>query len=334
MCYIRKKAGDQQAMAEELSAKQWIELARQARDEGMLYLLLTGGEVLVRQDFFDILDGVSRLGLNIRLSTNATLLTSAIARELASYSLAQVTVTLYGASAATYKEVSGSAAAFEQTLRGLRLLKEQGIASRLRTTIVRQNAGDMRRMLEIAEELGLEFGLSGCIVGRRRDVDSDPFAVRLTPEEQLACEETYYRSWAEKTGIAPHQREWTPDVAELLPPDKAVAATNAFTACMAGHSSFTVNPDGRLCACMVMEEPSVLLLPDLNFRQGWDEIKALSDQVPVCQECQDCERKKICKPCPGRLQGESGSPSQKAPYLCRRAELLASGEYITVESFR
>jgi radical SAM protein with 4Fe4S-binding SPASM domain len=339
MCYIRQKPGDAQAIKEELSASQWIDLARQARDEGMLYLLLTGGEVLVRKDFFEILDGISSLGLWINLSTNATLLTPAIARELARYPLGSVAVTLYGASAATYGQVTGVPEGFERTLRGVRLLQEQGIPLRLRSTMIRHNVADLQGLLAVAEDLGLELLLDAGLFGHRRPgVDSDPFAVRLTPEERLACEELYHRSRAQKRGV---ELPEPPEMSKVTPPDpeEITAAVveggkkNAFS-CAAGHFSFTVNPDGRLCACMVMEEPSLSLLPGLHFREAWAALGDLSNQIPVCQECQACEHRNICQPCPAQLQGETGSSARKAPYLCRRTELLASGQYPMVRSFR
>ncbi|MDR3270864.1 MAG: radical SAM protein [Peptococcaceae bacterium] len=338
MCYIRQKAGDAQAMREELSAAQWIDLARQARDEGMLYLLLTGGEVLVRKDFFQILEGVSSLGLMLSLSTNATLLTPALARELARYPLGLVMVTLYGASAATYGQVTGVAAGFERTLRGVRLLQEQGVPLKLRSTMIRQNVADLQGLLAIAEDLGLELGLDGGLFGHRRSgVDSEPFAVRLTPEERLACEELYRRAWAQKQGVElPEPSEprkiTPPDPEEISSAVVPGGKENAFR-CASGHFSFTVNPDGRLCACMLMAEPSVSLLPEFRFREAWAQLGGLSDQVPVCPECQVCAHRKICQPCPARLQGETGSAARKAPYLCRKAELLAGGQYPAARSF-
>ncbi len=51
MCYIRQSAGDATQRGTELSAAAWLELARQAMDNGMVFLLLTGGEVFLRPTF-------------------------------------------------------------------------------------------------------------------------------------------------------------------------------------------------------------------------------------------------------------------------------------------
>ena len=54
MCYVCQSPGDGALSARELSATQWLELARAAIENGMVFLLLTGGEVFLRSDFFEI----------------------------------------------------------------------------------------------------------------------------------------------------------------------------------------------------------------------------------------------------------------------------------------
>jgi MoaA/NifB/PqqE/SkfB family radical SAM enzyme len=51
MCYVCQAPGDAAGLAKELPAAEWVELARQAVDNGMVFLLLTGGEVFLRPDF-------------------------------------------------------------------------------------------------------------------------------------------------------------------------------------------------------------------------------------------------------------------------------------------
>ena len=70
MCYVH----EQVAKNEELSAAEWIALGKQARDRGMLFLLLTGGEPLIRDDFQEIYHELKRLGLMVSINTNASLI--------------------------------------------------------------------------------------------------------------------------------------------------------------------------------------------------------------------------------------------------------------------
>ena len=80
MCYIRHAPGDP---TKELPASTWLDLARQAVANGMVFLLLTGGEVFLRRDFFEIYEPLTRMGLVLALFTNGTLITPDIAARLA-----------------------------------------------------------------------------------------------------------------------------------------------------------------------------------------------------------------------------------------------------------
>lgn len=338
MCFIRKSPGDLKAKAAELTAAQWVEIARQARDEGMLYLLLTGGEVLIRPDFFDILDGLSELGLKITINTNASLVTPEIARRLREYPIFSMAVTLYGASPETYQRVSGNAAGFEKTLNGIRLLIEQGFTLSLRTTIVRQNLEDHKALYRIADEFGRNLRINSSIY-TCRDFCANVDEICLTPEEKAQCDDYDFRLKMAKAEVQRQARgEMEPEDMlngpQVNPPEETerIPQRNAFP-CAAGNYSFTVSPSGQMSVCMLYDGLSVPLLPDIDFKAAWEEIKRMSDSVPVSQECEACENKNICRYCPARLQSLTGSPDKKAEFLCEYTELIASGKYKSSASY-
>ena len=70
MCYVRQSAADVAARGGELSAAQWLSVAQEARDKGMLYLLLTGGEPLC-QDIHALLAGLK--GHSVNIETNGSM---------------------------------------------------------------------------------------------------------------------------------------------------------------------------------------------------------------------------------------------------------------------
>ena len=70
MCYIHQNARAE----DEWTAQEWLELGRKACDAGMVFLLLTGGEPLIRKDFREIYSGLKGLGLLISINTNASLI--------------------------------------------------------------------------------------------------------------------------------------------------------------------------------------------------------------------------------------------------------------------
>ena len=79
MCLFRHADSENAALrTSELTAAEWIDLARQAAEAGTLGLLITGGEPMLRPDFCEIWEGVYRQGFVMELYTNATLVLSLI----------------------------------------------------------------------------------------------------------------------------------------------------------------------------------------------------------------------------------------------------------------
>lgn len=127
MCYVRLTPEQMAPIGRELTAAEWLDLAQSARDTGMLFLLITGGEPTLRSDFPEIYEGLAQMGLSISINTNGTLLTPAIRELWHRLPPASVNVTLYGTSRDDYEALCGDANAFERIVDGLNWLKSEGI---------------------------------------------------------------------------------------------------------------------------------------------------------------------------------------------------------------
>ena len=63
MCYVRRTAKEvAESPRRILTLEDWRRIAREARDAGMLYLLLTGGEPLLWPDFWTLYDELVEIG--------------------------------------------------------------------------------------------------------------------------------------------------------------------------------------------------------------------------------------------------------------------------------
>lgn len=74
MCYVRLSREEMQQKGRIRSGEEWIELAKQMRDAGTLFILLTGGEPLLHPDFQRIYYELKKLGMIVTLNTNGTLI--------------------------------------------------------------------------------------------------------------------------------------------------------------------------------------------------------------------------------------------------------------------
>ena len=80
MCYIRMSPAEEAIMGTELTTEAWFSLGKQAVDAGMVYLLLTGGEPLLRPDFSEIYSGLAEMGILLTLNTEIHIKRFAAAR--------------------------------------------------------------------------------------------------------------------------------------------------------------------------------------------------------------------------------------------------------------
>lgn len=311
MCYICTPPNDKASLSGERTAEEWIHLAKEARDAGMLYILLTGGEVFLRRDFSRIYEEISQMGLVITIYTNATLITREIAGFLGRIPPSMVEVTLYGASPETYERVCGHAEGYENAIRGIDLLLAEGIKLRLRTTIIRNNVQDFDDMALIAEKRGLPFGIVDYVIPRREGNYINPDAERLSPRE-LSEFQSYFESYCKnKLGYVERIQE------NVYTDNRQYDINNPFF-CGAGRSDFWVTWNGRMTPCGVVDTPAVLPF-ETGFGSAWKELQEICTTVPVCNECINCSLKDYCLTCPARLKCETHSYSEPAQYLCKLA---------------
>ena len=101
-CYVNQPAGSAEERERELSLPRLKQLVDEIVAEGTLFVLFTGGEVLVRQDFPELYLYARSKGLLVTIFTNGTLVTDRIADFLAEHPPDKIEISLYGMTRETY----------------------------------------------------------------------------------------------------------------------------------------------------------------------------------------------------------------------------------------
>ncbi|MGN1418233.1 MAG: radical SAM protein, partial [Acutalibacteraceae bacterium] len=151
MCYIHQKGDTDKG---ELSAEEWLELGRKARDAGTVFLLLTGGEPLLRSDFKEIYTGLKKLGLVVSVNTNGSLLTDEIAELFIKDPPYKLNVTLYGADDESYKNLCG-VPAFSKVIKNIENLKNHSVQIKINCSITPDNCHRIEQIYALTKKLGL-----------------------------------------------------------------------------------------------------------------------------------------------------------------------------------
>jgi len=312
MCYVCQAPGDAARITRELPAAAWLELARQAVDNGMVFLLLTGGEVFLRPDFFDLYIPLTRLGLILTLFTNGTLITEAVAARLAEAPPSRTEITLYGATTATYDAVTGVPGSYARCCAGIEALVKHRVPLGLKNTVTQQNVGELDAMREMAHNWGLPFSAGWLLSNRRDGALSEIADCRLSAAECVALEATDRAS----------ATEWT----EAALRESSLGHDRNFY-CQAGQAAFVVNPSGEMNVCIDLPLPAARPL-DIGFRAAWEQVQRFVDSAPPAAPlCLACDARAYCPRCPAWSRLETGTLAEPVSYLCEIAR-ARKGRYV------
>lgn len=308
MCYVRLTPEQMTPLGQERTAQQWVELGRQARDAGMTFLLLTGGEPMLRQDFCEIYENLAQMGLSISLNTNGTLLREEIRQLWQRLPPAQVNITLYGTCREDYAALCQNPDAFDAVVEALDWLKNQGILVHLNTTVVPTNVEKWEKIEEFARERGLDLRLTAyCFPPNRRHCQGFE---RLSAEEagSLIVRDIYYREGAK--GILTRAKDLDTPLPHSCELDNGEPMQ-----CTAGRSQFWITWNGNMTPCAMLTQPAVN--PEEGFPQAWEQLKELCRPIRLCPDCVGCPDQKSCLNCAAVTFAETGSFSGKPEYMCR-----------------
>ena len=308
-CYCNVPVNDAHAVQKELKTEEILRILDEVAEAGCFWLLLTGGEALLRKDFLDIYTYAKKKGFITTLFTNGTLLTPEIADYLAEWPPFSVEMTLYGATQATHDRITRVPGSFDRCKRGIELLLERHIPLALKTMVTTLNCEELPEIKAYAEALGVRFRFDP-LLNPRLDGSKEPCRFRLSPQEVL------------KLDLADEKRakEWQDFCQRAIRPFES----DHLFVCGAGVSTFHIDPYGSMSPCEMARFQSF----DLRwgtFREGWQSFVSdfLNLRTPKDYPCSRCELISVCNQCPGWAWLENGRLREPVEYLCQIAHLRA-----------
>jgi radical SAM protein with 4Fe4S-binding SPASM domain len=294
MCYVRLDSKCMAAQGKPLSAETWLELARQSRDMGTLFVTLTGGEPLLHPDFWTIYNGMTEMGLLVTIFTNGCLINEEVVERLKANPPHNMKLSIYGASNETYETMCGVKDGFTRVSHAIDLLNQAELPFYCTSTIVRQNMHDYAAMYCFAAEKRLKFIHTSAVALSARGGLSDPLTSRTTPAEE----------------------GWTlEELKKMMRPYDS----RAFGSCAGYTTSYFLTWHGHLQFCGFAPKPYVQVGADTVFEDAWNQLLAVSGAIQVPPECKTCEHLEFCQRCPGLLAAESGDPEKTSDTFCSLA---------------
>lgn len=317
MCYIKTSVNEMNKMGRVLTVEEWIEIVKQLKDNGTLFLLLTGGEPLLYKDFKKLYKAIISMGIIVTINTNGTLINDEFVTLFHEYPPRRINISLYGASAQTYEKVCGYSKGYELTINAIKKLVDAKVPVKVNFTLNKNNKNDLFKVIKITEDLNIPISIPTYMFPPVRKPEDDKHfsEYRLSPKEvaQVQYEIAKYGLHEEPLSIESVKRTLNKiDEKNCLSEHKD--PPGGFL-CSAGVRSFWINWQGILTPCGMVPQPQCDL-KEYSFKDGWNKMIQKSTNVYTATECFNCRFRSICQNCAASSLAENGQTDTKVTYHC------------------
>ena len=290
------------AMQREMDTGMILSVIDETCEAGCLYLLITGGEPLLRKDFPEIYRHAKGKGLLITVFTNGTLINDEIIGLFKELPPHAVEISLYGATAATYEKITGVAGSYERCIQGISSLISGKIHVNLKTILMTANSHEFFDIENIAKELGVKFRFDAEIFPR---LDGDKFPLELRVPVMDAIE----KEFSDNKRLS----QWE----KYFEKTKGQAVPDTLYNCGAGITGFHIDPYGNLQPCLMVANIKHSLLTG-SFMSGWNNVisSIINKEPGSATDCNRCEKRHLCSFCPAFFELENGADDLPSEYIC------------------
>jgi radical SAM protein with 4Fe4S-binding SPASM domain len=282
----------------EMTTSEIKDLLDQMADAGVFYLTISGGEILMRRDFFEILEHARARTFCVKLKTNGVLIRKKEAERLRELGVEAVQISIYSHRPEIHDAITKMPGSLRQSINAVRFLRAQGLTVTMANVLMVQNSHDYMSVRALAAELDAKFTMDPTITPM---MDGDRSILNLNVE-QAALREVF-------------RNEDLVNVEEFCAPPQGVDEDALdMLPCSAGHTSCYVSPYGDVYPCVQFP------LPTGNVRRSkfldiwrdspqFKEVRSITlRDMPSCSKC---AHGATCTRCPGLayMEGNMRGPS-------------------------
>jgi radical SAM protein with 4Fe4S-binding SPASM domain len=276
-------------------------LLDQLAEAGVFVLTLSGGEILMRKDFFEILAYARKLTFCIKLKTNAVMIREREAARIRDLGVETIQVSIYSHRPEVHDGITLVPGSLKRSVDAIRFLVSQGLKVTIANPLMLPTFHDYPGVQALASELGVKVTIDPTITPMM-DGDRGVLNLGIGQKElrQVFADEKLVGNVEEFCAVA-------------APPGENELESKP---CSAGHSTCYVSPYGDVYPCVQFP------LPTGNVRQQrFIDIWRHSDRMNEVRSirlkdisgCSQCTHATSCTRCPGLayMEGNMRGPSSQ-----------------------
>ena len=283
------------AKSPEIPAEEYSRVLREIREDfdiSRVMLCVTGGEPLLRKDFFEIMSCAKDLGFRWGMTSNATLITKECAHRLAQCGMRTVSVSIDGLRD-THDALRGMKGGYDRAMAGIRNLIDENAfqAIQVTTVINHQNINELDALFEIMD--GLE-------IDSWRIINLEPIGRALKRPELMLTKEDYVRMFAYIRAM--REKGWPVQYgcSHWLGLEYEGEVRDWYWQCNAGVHTASIMADGSIGACLDIERRPELIQGSIcrdRFSDVWKNRFEIfrQDLSEKNETCRQCSQRKYCR---------------------------------------
>jgi len=283
----------------EMTTAEMREALQQLAEAGTLFLTLSGGEVLMRMDFFEILAYARSLLFCVKIKTNAVLVREKEADRMRDLGVNSVQVSVYSHRPEVHDAITKLPGSLKRSIEGIRFLQSRGLKVIIANILMRQNLSDYAGVQALAQELGAQWTMDPTITPKM-DGDLSVIGLGLGGGDLRQVFRNPHLVGSVEEFCAPPPAV-NDDVRDGLP-------------CSASHTFCYISPYGDVYPCVQFPLPTGNVRKQ-RFLEIWqhspqmNEVRSIrARDLPVCSTCAHLAS---CTRCPGLayMEGNMRGPS-------------------------
>ncbi len=280
--------------SEELTAAQYGKFLAEIKGDfgtDKKMLCITGGEPLLRKDFFDIMAEADRLGFRWGMTSNATLIDDSVARELKRVGMGTISVSIDGLEE-THDAFRRTPGGWKKAMNGIEsLLRVGGFHAVQATTVVtHQNIGQLDELYKIFNDMDIDSW---------RIINMEPMGRANDHPELLLTKEDYKYMFEYIRNMRIKGEPVTYGCSHYLGMEYEREVRDWYYHCTAGTYIASITASGDIIACLDIERRPEFIQGNIlrdRFYDVWTNKFQIfrRDLADSCEKCSSCSEKNYC----------------------------------------
>ena len=275
---------------DELNTVEAISLLDSFARSGILDVAISGGEPLLREDIFEVIEYAASLGIRIGLGSNGTTITPQVVSRLKSIGIHRLQISLDGLES-THDTVRCFPGLYKKAVNAIKIGIEGGLRVHVCFTLYKMNKDEISEILKQSIMLGVKrFNISRFVPTGRGNKSMD--MTRSEWEAAVAYCDSLRWNYSDRIEITTH-------LAQMILSEPALMENDYFAGCQAGRGQGCVGSTGEVSPCVVL--PVVIgNIREKPFDEIWQQspiIESLQNRKDLKGQCMKCSYIEKCGGC-------------------------------------